>query len=264
MQGASSTRRFIGLASFLAGSALALSAMQACASGVTVGAGSSVDFGNASINLGCADLNVAGGANANAAGVSGIANLAVAAGGTFAAGSSRIALGGDFADTGTFAPGTGQMLIGDACGNGVSHVTGGSAFYDLLVSSSVGKQLVFPAGIAQSIAHAFALQGAAGNLLQVLSSTPGSKARLTVAAGAAQTIAYVNARDNDASAGATIAPGAPSAYHSVDAGNLVNWFGAAIGGNGGGAVPAPALGHWAALLLAALLATFAWRRSRLL
>jgi hypothetical protein len=93
----------------------------------------------------------------------------------------------------------------------------------------------------------------------VASSTPGTKALLTLTPGAAQLVDYVNARDNDASGGPTIAPGTPAAYHSVDAGGLINWF-STRGGGGGAAVSAPALGRRAALLLAALLAGLAWRR----
>ena len=68
-------------------------------------------------------------------------------------------------------------------------------------------------------------------------------------------------RDDKAS-GATIAPGPAASFQSVDGGNLTNWFVNAVIGNGGAPVPAPALDRLAALLLAALLAGLAWRRSR--
>jgi hypothetical protein len=228
----------------------------------TVGVGSSLQLGDGKFDLGCSDLIINGSAAGGSGAVAGVANLAIA-GGSLSPGAGRIALGGDFSNAGTFIPGSSSVNIVDACGNGTSRITGTTAFYDLLVGSTIGKQLVFPAGVVQNVAHAFALQGAAGNLLQVLSSTPGTKARLVVAAGAAQTIAYVNARHNDASGGATVAPGTAANYNSVDGDGLLNWFAAVIGPPGGtAAVPAPLLGRWAALLLAALLAAFAWRRSR--
>ena len=245
----------------LFGIALALMAAKAQAAGLNIGNGAAVDFGNALVDLGCGDLIVDGNANTNAANISSLGNLTVAVGGTLTVGSGRIALGGDFANASTFTPGTGQVLIGDACSSGISHIAGANAFYDLTIASGAGKQIVFAAGLLQSVAHAFTLQGTAGNLLRVTSSMTGTKARLAIAAGAEQTVAYVDARDNDASGGSTIAPGAASSYRSVDGGGLVNWFGSLVGTHGG-AAPAPALGTWAALLLAVLLATFAWKRSR--
>ncbi|HEX7917083.1 hypothetical protein [Rudaea sp.] len=243
---------------------IALSLSLVCAptfATLTVGAGSSLQLGDGKLDLGCSDFAIAGSAAGGSGSVAGIANLAIA-GGSLSPGVGRIALGGNFSNTGTFIPGSSAINIVDACGNGTSRITGANAFYDFIVNSASGKQLVFPAGVVQNIAHAFVLQGTTGNLLQVLSSTPGTKARLILAAGATQTISYVNARDNDASGGATIAPGTAANYHSVDGGGLLNWFATVIGPSGGAAVPAPALGRRAMLLLAALLAAFAWRQSR--
>jgi len=235
----------------------------ACApafSALTVGAGSSLQYADGALDLGCSDLIIAGSAAGGSGNVTGIANVAVAAGGTFAPGATWIALGGDFSDAGTFAPGTSVIDIVDACGNGTSTVSGVTSFYDLLVSTTTGKQLVLPAMLTQEVTHALTLQGAPGNLLNVLSTSAGQQALLNVSTSAAQSIAYVDARDDKAS-GATIAPGTAVSYHSVDSGDLTNWFVNAVTGSGGGAAPAPTLGRWAALLLAALLAAFAWKRS---
>ena len=245
---------------FLLVTALAAATAPAHAAGLDVGAGSHVDFGNAVVDLACGDLVVAGSANTNGANLTALADLAVAAGGALSGASSSIALGGDFANAGAFAPGSGRVVIGDACGTGVSRIAGANAFHDFTVTSSIGKQVAFPAGLAQTVVHTFALQGAPGHLLQVQSSTPGTKARLNVPAATAQTIAYVHALDNDASGGAAIAQGAASNYHSVDGGNLLNWFSNAAGTNG--AVPTPTLDRWAVLLLGALLTAFAWKRRR--
>lgn len=222
---------------------------------ITVGAGSSLQFADSTVDLGCSDLTVAGAASATAATINAIGNVNLS--GSFAPGASQISLGGNFADTGSFTPGTSRFTIVDACGNGTSQVWGATSFYDLAVITVLGKQLVLPAGVAQTIAHALTLQGTAGNLLQVSSSAAGQRAQLTLAAVTAQAIAYVNARDNNAN-GATIAPGSPTQYHSVDGGNLVNWFANAIPISGAAPVPAPALGFGRWLLLAGLLIA-AWR-----
>lgn len=213
---------------------------------VNVGAGSSINFADATVDFGCADLTVAGQGVATVATLIRIANLGIT-GGTLAPGASSVSLGGDFADAGTFTAGTSRVQVVDACGSGVSRVSGATNFYDLIVDSSAGKQLVLPANTIQSVAHALTLQGTVGNLLQIVSSVSGQRAQLALANGAMQVIAYVNARDNAATQ-ATIAPGPASSYQSVDAGNLINWFANATGTNTP-AVPAPALSPtWLTLL----------------
>lgn len=232
---------------WLAGAMLVMFAEHAFAA-ITVGAGSSLQFADSTVDLGCSDLTVAGTASATAATIRAIANVNLS--GNLSPGASQISLGGNFTDSGSFVPGTGRVAIVDACGNGTSQVSGATSFYDLAVITALGKQWVLPAGVTQTVAHALTLQGAAGNLLQVSSSAAGQRALLALGAGTSQTIAYVNARDNNAS-GATIAPGQPAQYQSIDGGNLVNWFASAV--TGAAAVPAPMLGFGRWLLLAGLL-----------
>lgn len=224
---------------------------------VTIGAGSSVDFADGSINLGCSDLTIAGQASATTAQLNGLANFNLS--GSFAPGAASVTLGGNFLDSGTFLPGTSRVGIVDACGSGASSVSGATSFHDLIVASATGKALILPAGLTQTIAHALTLQGVAGNLLNVVSSTAGTRALLNVGSGTTQSIAYVNARDNNAS-GATIAPGAASSYNSIDGGNLLNWFTSAATVNS--AVPAPALGSGRWVLLFGLLSAALWQLHR--
>ncbi len=230
--------------------ALAACSTPACAA-FTVGTGSSVDFADAVVGLGCSDLTIAGSASATTANISGIANLNLS--GTFIAGGAGVTLGGNFSDAGTFAGGTSTLDVVDTCGGAASAFSGSIGFYDLSITSATGKSIVFPVGANTGVTHFLTLRGTAGALLNIVSSAPGTQALLAVAAGAGQSIAYVDARDNKANA-ATIAPGPATAYHSVDGGDLSNWF--AAGANGGGpatpAVAAPALGGGFWLLLLAL------------
>ncbi len=243
---------------------LRLSAALACAfaapafAQINIGAGSTFDFGDAAINFGCSDLIVAGQATASGA-LTGLRDLSIAPGGGFAVGSGQIALGGNFSNGGAFSAGTGTVGIVDACGSGVSQVSGSTNFYRFAASSGTGKQLVLPANVTQSVANSLVLTGVVGHLLQVLSSTPGQRAELNLAPGAAQTIAYVSARDN-AATGATIAPGPPAAFNSADGGNLVNWFIGVVGGNG--TIPTPVLGVLGQLLLLGGMLLVAWRMVR--
>jgi len=221
---------------------------------ITIGSGSAINFADAAISLGCSDLVVSGQAGATSAAISAVANLNLV-GGVFAPAAAEVSLGGNFFDAGTFTPGTSRVNIVDACGSGSSTLSGATGFYDLVVTTATGKQLILPAGLVQSVMHTLTLQGTAGNMLQVISSASGQQALLNVSAGAMQTIAYVNARDNQAS-GAAIAPGAAATYNSVDGGNLLNWFTGAAAATT--AVAAPLLDKAGrAVLLAGLLAA-AW------
>lgn len=229
---------------------------------VTIGAGSSMDFGDAAVDFGCEDLAVSGQAHGTAATLRSIANLAIAPGASLAPGAGGVSLGGDFADAGSFVPGASHVAIVDACGNGTSRVSGATSFYDFFVTTTSGKQLVLPAGATQTIAHALTLQGVVGNLLGITSSSAGVHALLAVDAAATQSVDYVAARDNIASA-ATIAPGTPAHYRSVDAGGLVNWFGGSVGSGAASVVQAPLFGTLGcvALLFGILLAAFGGCRS---
>src|SRR5579883_2178133 len=115
------------------------------AASLTVGGGSRVDFGDAVIDLGCQDLFVAGQAGGTAEKLNSIASLSIAAGGSFAPGVGTVALGVDFSNVGSFVPGSSGIAVVDACGNGTSHVSGASSFYDLSVETASAKQLVLQA-----------------------------------------------------------------------------------------------------------------------
>ena len=190
--------------------ALLLAAPCAAQADVLVGTGSTVHFADASIDFGCGNLIVGGTADSTSASLGAVRGFSLT-GGAFALGSGTLALGGDFANAGKFAPGIGMVAVGDACGNGASTFSGANNFHALSITTTTGKQAIFPAGLAQNVTHALTLQGTPGNLLRIASSSAGQQGVLALAAGAAQNIAYVDARDNDA--GVTpIAPGAASLY----------------------------------------------------
>jgi len=242
--------------------ALLLAAPCAAQADVLVGTGSTVHFADASIDFGCGNLIVGGTADSTSASLGAVRGFSLT-GGAFALGSGTLALGGDFANAGKFAPGIGMVAVGDACGNGASTFSGANNFHALSITTTTGKQAIFPVGLAQNVTHALTLQGTPGNLLRIASSSAGQQGVLALAAGAAQNIAYVDARDNDA--GVTpIAPGAASLYQSINGGDLMHWFDVGgSGGNGGSApVPAPTLGCLALLLLAVSIAAFARKSHR--
>lgn len=214
-------------------------------------------FANASIDFGCGSFIVSGTADAASATLTGIADFSLA-GGVFLLGAGTLSLGGDFSDAGTFTPGTGTVAVGDACGKSTSTFQGTNAFYTLAIATSVGKQVVFPVGLTQNVAHALVLQGTARGLLRIASTSAGRQGVFALATGASQRIGYVDARDNRASA-MPIAPGSPSLYHSINDGDLTHWFDTSGGDD---LAATPTLGRFAMLLLAALLAGFAAKRRR--
>ena len=84
------------------------------------------------------------------------------------------------------------------------------------------RHLLFTAGATTSVSPGLlTLQGAAGNLLKVRSTVPGTPAKLNLLG--TQNIRYVDVADNHGT-GLTLAPGLPSASNSVNSGNVFNWF----------------------------------------
>jgi hypothetical protein len=189
---------------------------------VTVGAGSRIDFGDTRVDFGCSDLAVGGSASVGAAQLVGIDSVVVDAGATLAGGSGSLALSGDFAVAGGFDPGTGAVAIGDGCGNTASLIGGSQRFSRLAITTTTARQLTLTAGATTHVGPGpLTLTGSAGNLLKIRSSAAGQPAFIDLAGS--QSIAYVDVADNTA-IGATLAPGLPAASHSVNSGNVYNWF----------------------------------------
>lgn len=204
-----------------------------------VGAGSRVDFGDATVKLGCADLNVNGSAAASASRLSGIDTLNIGAAGDLQAGSAQVALSGDFARSGSFDAGGSTVSIVDACARSTSRVSGGTVFNHLSVTSGTGKTIALAAGQTTTVLGQLTLQGAQGQLLKLRSSAAGTPAQLS--ATTQQSVQWVDVADNRAT-GEVIAFGKPSQFQSQAGGNLFRWFqfdaqgqdqGGGNGGNGG-------------------------------
>jgi hypothetical protein len=198
--------------------------------GLSVGAGSTVQLGNATLALGCNDLQIK-------------------PAGTLKAQTSTIRLAGNWDNQGTFDPGTGKVFFEDGCGVAeVTSIAGNNTFFDLSITTSTKKRVQFAAGSTQTILDSLTLMGAPGNLLFIRSSLPGAQAFLNLVPGAAQHIDFVDVADNGAT-GKHLVPFPPGAIQSVDSGNNTGWFtsGAAIPAMSGAGVAALIL-----LLLAAL------------
>ncbi|HVN37470.1 MAG TPA: hypothetical protein VMW19_04765 [Myxococcota bacterium] len=223
----------LGLGWALVGAAPAL------AGNVTVGAGSSLDLGTGSLALGCADLDVLGTLTAGTVGFTQGRDVTVTPSGVMNGNSATLQLSGDWDNTGSFVPGTSSVRITDGCGLLSDVVNGSTTFHDFQLSSTSGKQVSFAAGSTQTVAGAFTVSGATGNLLKLRSSVGGTVAFVNVqGSGIAN---HVDIADISAAPGNDI----PISGDSVKGPNTPGWVLV-------GAVPLlPPLA--AALLLGALL-----------
>ncbi|KEH07058.1 hypothetical protein GY14_30475 [Delftia tsuruhatensis] len=204
-----------------------------------VGAGSRVDFGDATVRLGCADLHVNGSAAASASTLNGIATLNIGATGGLQSGTAQVALSGDFVRSGSFDAGGSTVSIMDSCAHSISRVSGGTVFNHLSVTSGTGKTLELAAGQSTTVLGQLTLQGAQGRLLRLRSSAAGTAAQLS--ATAQQSVQFVDVADNRAT-GEVLAFGKPDQFQSQASGNLFRWFqfdaqgqdqGGGSGGSGG-------------------------------
>ena len=186
-----------------------------------VGAGSRVDFGDATVRLGCADLHVNGSAAASASTLNGIATLNIGAAGGLQAGTAQVALSGDFVRSGSFDAGGSTVSIMDSCAHSISRVSGGTVFNHLSVTSGTGKTLELAAGQSTTVLGQLTLQGAQGRLLRLRSSAAGTAAQLS--ATAQQSVQFVDVADNRAT-GEVLAFGKPDQFQSQASGNLFRWF----------------------------------------
>lgn len=180
-------------------------ATPAGAAGLSVGAGSTVQLGDALLALGCNDLHIE-------------------PAGMLQAQASTIQLAGNWDNRGTFDAGTGTVRVEDGCSvPETSDIGGSNTFFDLVVTTSTGKKVRFQAGATQSILDHLTLMGAPGNLLMIRSSMPGEQAFLDLARTGSQLVDYVDVADNGAT-GQLLAPGPAARHQSINSGNTTGWF----------------------------------------
>jgi hypothetical protein len=215
-----------------------LLAAPALAGNLTVGSGSSLDLGTGSLALGCADLDVLGNFTAGTQGFTQGRDVTITPSGVMNGNAATLELSGDWDNTGSFVPGTSSVRIVDGCGLLSGVVNGNSSFNNFELSSASGKQVSFTAGTTQTVAGAFTVSGATGNLLEIRSTVGGTQAFLNLQGSA--TAAHVDVQDNNALAGIDI----PMSGDSLKGPSTPGWLLSAM-------VPLlPPLG--AALLVAAL------------
>lgn len=196
-------------------------AAAAPAGDLSVGAGSTLDLGGATLDLGCGDLTIDGTFSAGTVGFTRVRDLTIDPTGTLHGDSATLEVTGDFDNAGTFHPGTGTVRLVDGCGLLSAVVAGDSVFANLEVATMSAKQVSFTAGSTQTVTGSLALSGANGALLRVRSTQGGSAAFLDVQG--TSSASFVDVEDN-AAAGNPIALGPGS----IQGPNTPGWTLAAL------------------------------------
>jgi hypothetical protein len=135
--------------------------------------------------------------------------------GTFIAPPTTSIAGNFVRSGGTFTPGTGTLTL-----TGTNQlISGSTTFNNLTKTVSSADTLTFAANSRQDISGTLTLTGAAGQLLSLRSSTPGTLWK--IAPTGSFSISYVDVQDSFNRAPQVIYPA-----DSVDSGNNFNWFSA--------------------------------------
>ncbi len=244
---------------WMLGALLSATSLTAYAQGqITVGTGSVVDFGDAAVNFGCSSFTVSGTANLSSAHLSGVD--ALSSNGTLNNQNGNISVAGNFSAGNTLIGGAGTVQIVDGCSRAITQISGSPTFHSLSITTTSGKQVIFDSGQNTTVTGQLTLQGTSGNLLKVRSSVSGNPSLIT--ATSQQTVQFVDVADNRA-VGAQVAPGEPSLFQSISAGNVFRWFLFDEKGNPPKTPeppdpptsinPVPSLSVWALLTLAAII-----------
>ena len=206
---------------FLAVAALLTLATAASAGQVTVGSGSSVDLGTGSLDLGCADLSVAGTMAAGTVGFDQARDVTIDPSGVLDGESATLEVTGDWDNAGTFNAGTSTVQLVDGCGLASAVVAGDTTFANLEMTTTSGFLYRFTSGSTQTVTSSLALLGAVANLLTIRSTLDGSEAFLDLQG--TQSVSSVDVKDNHA-----IGNPIPLPADSVNSGNALGWIAVVI------------------------------------
>ena len=215
---------------------------------ITIGSNTLFDSGGGVIQAGCASLVVDGVAAGDWSGLD-----SVALGLTGALATRQLDFGGDWHSAGEHSV-PGRVHWRQQCARGEGTLSGSHRFAHLAVTGHSGVTRRLDVDGEQLIEQSLRLQGANERLV-LRSSVPGTAARLTLAPAASWQVDSVDVADIDSSAGQVIAPGDPGTYRSLDGGGNLNWFLGAV------AIPVPALGPAALIILIFMVLLIALRHS---
>lgn len=230
-------------------------ALTANAGTISIGQGSSLDFGGATINAPSTSLTNNGNLNLGSS-VSSFLDFTTLSAANTEGGTALVQIVGTWSNDGDFAAGSSAVRFIDG-GSGISRILGASTFSTLSAISASGKTVVFESAQQQVVTDQLDLLGANGNLLNIVSTSTGTEAFLSLNPGATQQVQFVNVSDNHGVA-QVIAPGTPGEYNSVQGLNVRGWFGTPLSF----AIPALSVSGLVLLSLLMLLVVAYTQRSR--
>jgi hypothetical protein len=157
-------------------------------------------------------------------------DLATTTGLTFNKNTANIVLSDTSTTARTFAGGGltyNNLTIGGATGISTTTFTGANTFATLNSTKTVAHTVTFPASTTTTFTN-FSLNGTAGNLISITSSTTGTQATLSKSSGTVSA-SYLNIQDSNATGGATWQ--ALLSNNNVNAGNNTGWIFSLASGN---------------------------------
>ncbi len=211
-----------------------------------MGSGASVDLGTGSLDLGCADLTVAGTLSAGTRGFTHARDVTIDPAGVLNGNSATLEVAGDWDNAGSFNAGTSTVQLVDGCGLASAVIAGDTTFANLDMTTTSGFLYSFTAGSTQTVTSSLTLLGTEASLLTLRSTVDGSEAFLNVQGTSSAD--FVDVQDSDATGGNAITLGP----NSVKGSNTPGWVATAL---------VPALG---ALGLALLALSLLWSGRRAL
>jgi len=195
----------------------------ASASQLTVGSGATLDLGTGNLDLGCADLTIAGTLSAGTAGFAQARDVTIDPTGLVNGDSAMLQVAGDWDNSGAFNAGTSTVQLVDGCGLTSAVIAGDTTFANLDMTTSSGKLYSFTSGSTQTVTTSLTLMGEdSGDQLKIRSTLAGSEAFLDLQ-GASQSAAHVDVQDNHAIGAPLELLGA-----SIKRANTLGWLNLAV------------------------------------
>ncbi len=141
-------------------------------------AGSTMEIGSGELDAGSYDIVVDGTVVITSGSLS-VANLEIGPAGRLEGGSGVITVAGNWINAGQFDAGTGEVVLIDGATSPVS-VIGDNAFYNLTITSSMGKRVEFPADSTTIVEGDLIATGVSSDPVVLASDTPGEMAKILI------------------------------------------------------------------------------------
>ena len=133
--------------------------------------------------------------------------------GTVNSGGNNITVSGNWSNSGIFTPSSDTVTL-----SGTSQtLSGTTSFYNLTKTVTSSATLTFPASLMTAISNTLTLEGTAGNLLSLRSSTPGTQFKINPQG--LRNFSYLNPQDSNNTNATPIAYDSTFSYGT----NLTNW-----------------------------------------